>query len=194
VTLPTNLTTHSSAVLDLEDKSLTTNGNFGMYSGSRVKMVLAATRFTVNGNYDSNPGNDIGDAWFTNGVLEIAGNFTATSSCCGQSFRAVGSHVTRFSGTGAQSIAVYYPTSSQTAFMNVEVTNSSASGVATGSSLFLLGGLTNSGRFTVNPGHTVTMNGGLSLGASSNTNNSGTVNRASCSRAPGAVVAGLSCP
>jgi hypothetical protein len=78
--------------------------------------------------------------------------------------------------------------------MNVEVTNSSASGVATGSSLFLLGGLTNSGRFTVNPGHTVTMNGGLSLGASSNTNNSGTVNRASCSRAPGAVVAGLSCP
>jgi hypothetical protein len=194
VTLPTNLTTHSSAVLDLEDKSLTTNGNFGMYSGSRVKMVQAATRFTVNGNYDSNPGNDIGDAWFTNGVLEIAGNFTATNACCGQSFRAVGSHVTRFSGTGAQSIAVYYPTSSQTAFMNVEVTNSSASGVATGSSLFLLGGLTNSGRFTVNPGHTVTMNGGLSLGASSNTNNSGTVNRASCSRAPGAVVAGLSCP
>lgn len=194
VTLPTNLTIHSSAVLDLEDKSLTTTGNFGMYSGSRVKMVLAATRFSVNGNYDSNPGNDVGDTWFTNGILDIQGNFTATSSCCGQSFRAVGSHLTRFSGAGAQSIAVYYPTSSQTAFMNVEITNASVSGVATGSSLYLLGGLSNSGRFTVNNGHTVTMNGGLTLGASSNTSNAGTVNRASCSRAPTAAVTGLSCP
>ncbi len=194
VTLPTNLTTHSSAVLDLEGKSLTVTGTYGMYSGSRVKMINAAALFTVGGNVDFNPGGDIGDTWFTAGTLDLKGNFSATNSCCSQSFRAVGSHLTRFSGTGAQSIAVYYPTSSQTAFMNVEITNASAPGVSTGSSLYLLGGLTNSGRFTVNTGHTVTVQGALTLGATSNTTNAGTLNRASCSAAAGAAVVGLSCP
>ncbi|MFA6165123.1 MAG: hypothetical protein WC700_00765, partial [Gemmatimonadaceae bacterium] len=194
ITLPTNLTTHSGAVLDLEGKALTVTGNYGMYSSSRVKMVQAATLFTVNGNYDSNPTNDIGDTWFTNGILDIKGNFTATNSCCGQSFRAVGSHLTRFSGTGAQSIAVYYPTSGQTVFQNVEVTNVSASGVATGSGLYILGGFTNTGRLTVNTGHTVTVQGVLTLGASSNTHIAGTLNRASCSAAAGATFFGLSCP
>ncbi len=194
VTVPSSLTIHSGAVLDLEDKSLTATGNFGMYSGSRVKMVQAATLFTVNGNYDSNPTNDIGDTWFTNGILDIKGSFTATNGCCGQSFRAVGSHLTRFSGTGAQNITVAYPTSGQTAFQNVEVTNASASGVATGSSLYLLGGLTNSGRFTVNTGHTVTVQGAVTLGASSITTNAGAFSKGSCSAAAGATLTGFSCP
>ncbi len=194
VTLPTNLTTHSGAVLDLENKVLAVTGNYGMYSGSRVKMAMASALFTVGGNADFNPGGDIGDTWFTAGTLDLKGNFSATNSCCGQSFRATGTHLTRFSGTGAQGIAVYYPSSSQTAFMNVEITNASASGVATSGGVHVLGGFTNLGRFTINTGHFLTIGGAMTLGASSITSNAGSLSKATCSAASGAVFSGFSCP
>ncbi|MHB8839705.1 MAG: hypothetical protein ACYC7F_12245 [Gemmatimonadaceae bacterium] len=194
VTLPTNLTTHSGAVLDLGGNALTVSGNYGMYSGSRVKMVNTAALMTVLGNADFNPGGDIGDSWFTAGTLDLKGNFSATNSCCGQSFRATGTHLTRFSGTGAQSIAAYYPSATQTAFMNVEVTNASVAGAATASSMYVLGAFTNLGRFTVNTGHTLTVGGAVVLGGSSHTTNSGGVNKPSCIANPGAVHSGFSCP
>ncbi|MBI5600151.1 MAG: hypothetical protein HY944_01145, partial [Gemmatimonadetes bacterium] len=194
VNLPSNLTTHSGAVLDLEGNGLTVTGSYGMYSGSRVKMVNAAAVFAVGGNADFNPGGDIGDTWFTAGTLDLKGNFSATSACCGQSFRAVGTHLTRFSGSGAQGIAVYYPTSGQTAFMNVEITNASVAGVATSGGVYVLGSFTNLGRFTINSGHFLTVGGAVSLGASSNTTNAGSFNKSTCSVASGGVFSGFTCP
>ncbi len=195
VTLPTNLGTHSNAVLDMEAKTLTVTGNFGMYSGSRVAMQNAAAHLTVNGNYDSNPNNDVGDSWMTAGLLELKGNMTSNNGGFGQTFRAVGAHITRFSGSAAQSINfTYTDNSGRSTFGNVEITNASASGFSTASGMWVLGLLSNTGRFTINGGHTVTVQGPVSLGATSFTTNSGGFNKASCSAAGGATFTGFSCP
>jgi hypothetical protein len=195
VTLPTNLGTHNGAVLDLQDKALTVTGNFGMYSGSRVAMQNAAAHFTVNGNYDSNPNNNIDDSWMTAGLLEIKGNMTSNNASYAQTFRAVGAHITRFSGTSPQTINFTYTEDyTRSTFGNVEITNASAGGFSTASGMWVLGSLTNLGKFTINGGNTVTVQGAVTLGASSTTTNAGAFNKASCSLSAGATFSGFSCP
>jgi adhesin/invasin len=179
VTLSTSLITDNGAVLDLEGKELIVTGNFTMGSGSRVKMVNAASHFLVQGNYTSTPNGDIGDTWMTDGLLELKGNLTGQFGCCGQSFRAVGNHVTRFSGTGAQSISFQYAHEGvhRESFGKVEVTNSSGAGVSTNGGISTHGSFTNLGKFTIVSPHVVNLGGTLFLGPSSTTTNAGILNR-----------------
>ena len=194
VTFPGNLAIHGNAILDLEGKSLTVSGTFGMHSGSRVKMVNPAAYMRVDGTYTSDPNSDVGDTFMTDGVLELKGDLLATNGCCSQSFRAVGNHLTRFSGSGAQTINfAFTDNDSRSTFGKVEITNSSASGFSTASGMRVLGALTNNGRFTIVSPHTVTVNGAVSLGATSITTNAGAFNKASCTFSIGASITGFTC-
>lgn len=185
-----------SQALDLENKELIVTGNFNMNSGSRVKMTQAAAHFQVNGNYTSSPNNDVGDAWMTDGLLEVKGNFTGQFSGPGQSFRAVGNHITRFSGTGAQSISFQYAHEGihRESFGRVEITNSSASGVTIGNWMRIHGTFNNTGRITIPASRGLQAVGAATLGATSFTLNSGSVSFGSCSAAAGATITGFSCP
>jgi hypothetical protein len=197
VAFPGNLVITGSTTLDLEAKSLTVSGTLGVYSGSRVKMTQAGVYLRVDGTYDSNPGNDIGDTFMTEGLLELKGNLTAINGGVSQSFRAVGNHVTRFSGSAAQAVNFSYTDNSgRSTFGKVEVTNSSASGVSTGNGMWVLGGFTNTGRFTIPASQSVNIQGALTLGPTSITTNSGTLNKGSCSilpGLPGPTISGFTC-
>ncbi len=198
VTLPTSLATHNSTVLDIEAKSLTVTGAFTMNSGSRVKMTQAGGYFRVDGLYHSIPGTDVGDTWMTEGTLDLKGNIQ-TNSAVGQGFRAVGNHITRFSGTAAQTISFYYAhegTHRET-FGQLEITNSSASGVSIGANggVRVLGNLTNTGRITIGASQVLGVGGTVFLGPTSVTTNAGSLSKAACSIISGSpTFTGFSCP
>ncbi|MES2176378.1 MAG: Ig-like domain-containing protein [Gemmatimonadota bacterium] len=195
VTLSSALTLTNGTTLDLEAKSLTVSGNFGMYSGSRIKMTQAAAFFRIDGLADFNPANDVGNTYLTNGVLEFRGDVQALNACCAQPFRAVGNHLARFNGGAAQSLNFLYGGSStQSAFANVEIANSSSAGFSVASGMSVLGSLVNTGKFSIPASRTVTVAGTVTLGVTSTTTNLGTFTKGSCSAAPGATISGFSCP
>ncbi len=88
----------------------------------------------------------------------------------------------------------YTENSGRSTFANVEITNASGAGFSTASGIWVLGTLSNTGKFTINSGHTVTVQGAVTLGVSSTTTNAGTFNKASCSFTAGAAITGFSCP
>ena len=183
-------------MLDLDAKSLTVTGNLGMYGGSRIKMTQAAAYLRVDGTYDSNPGNDVGDTFMTNGLLELKGNMSALNACCGQSFRAVGAHITRFSGSSGQTVNFTYTEhNGRSTFGHVQVTNLSGVGVSTVNGMWVLGTFTNDGRFTIPLSQSVNVQGLVVLGSTSTTTATGVFNRlGGCTAAGGATTVGFTCP
>ncbi|MFA6167154.1 MAG: Ig-like domain-containing protein, partial [Gemmatimonadaceae bacterium] len=162
-TIAGGLTVQGGSVFDVGTSNVSVTGNVGMYGGARIKMVAAGGHLTVGGAYDSNPGNDVGDAWMTDGVLELKGDLTAASSCCSQSFRAVGAHVTRFSGSGPQTVNFYYTDNwSRSTFGTVEFAGNNT--VTLANNMRVHGAVTVSGTSKVTGG-TLYHGGQLTTGA-----------------------------
>jgi hypothetical protein len=194
LTLPTSLNVINGSTLDVAGTALTISGNLSWNAGGYVRMTNPAGSLLVTGDFYAN-NVDLGDVTLTAGVLEVKGNF-ATGTSNYQSYRATGAHITRFSGTGAQSMALTYPAAGQSQFANVEITNASGGGVSPTSTITIAGGFNQLGRFSI-LSQTVNVGGAVTLGPSSITTVSGGFTKASCSilpGLPGASFSGFSCP
>lgn len=152
-------------------------------------MNNVSARLVVAGNaYFA--GADMGDGDLTAGTLELRGNFLTQSNYY-QAFRATGTHVTKFNGTTAQSISIYYPADDKTRFQNVEFANSSTSGVSLATNMVVGGNVAQNGRLSV--ATVLHILAGLTLGPTSITNATGSIIYSSCSASPGASYSGFSC-
>jgi hypothetical protein len=191
ITLPTHLNILNSTRLDVGASDITINGNLTWTSGGYVTMQNAGGLLTVNGDVNAY-GVDLGDGALTNGTLSLKGNLNTVSGN-GQAFRATGSHLTRFSGTGAQSMYFYYTGANQMQFANLEIANSSVAGVSPTSNIPVAGTLNQLGKLTITS-VAMSVNGALSLGASSITNVVGGLSFASCSKTGTPTFTGFICP
>ncbi len=190
-----NLAVGGGATLDIGSASLLVTGTFSMvpdFGGfSHLKMTTASAHLTINGDALFN-GGDLGDADLTNGVLELKGNFQAGSAYY-QAFRAVGSHLTKFSGAGAQTLSTSYPAESQSKFQNILFANTSASGVTNTNATQVSGNVTQNGRLAVPASTYFNIVGALTLGGSSTTTVQGSLTYGSCGAAAGASYSGFTC-
>ena len=156
-------------------------------------MNNAGGALTVNGDASFSALDD-GGFDLTNGTLQLKGNFSAANY--GTAFRATGAHLTRFIGTGAQSIYFQYSGGGQSQFANLEITNSSGAGVTPTTNVTVAGNLNQLGTLTIT---SVAMNvgGNVTLGATSITNaTGGALNHPalSCSFSGVASFPGVTCP
>ncbi|MES2179974.1 MAG: Ig-like domain-containing protein [Gemmatimonadota bacterium] len=189
--LPTTLNVNSGTTLDIGANTLTITGglNYETNSGARLKMNDAAGRLIVEGSAFFNA-SDMGDGDLTAGTLELHGHFTAERNFY-QSFRASGTHLTKFNGGAQQNVSFYYPTLAYSKFQFVEFVNSSANGVQAASGIVIGADAAQKGRFAT--GSPLTVGGALTLGPTSVTNATGGVTAGSCSASPGASYTGFSC-
>jgi hypothetical protein len=192
-TLPTRLVLTGGTVLDVGSDTLTVTGSF-LQTGGLLRMNGAQGLLTIQGNAQFE-GVDLGDTNLTAGTLVLQGNLTAPSSGNGQPFRAVGSHLTRLSGTGPQTVSFFYPGAGQSRFQDLDIDNPSVGGVSLGSNAFVAGNLSQLGRLSV--ATTFTVSGTVSLGPTSTTTVTGALLKSACvilPGAPGAVFSGFICP
>ncbi len=137
-TITGTLTLTNGAALDVSAATMTVSSDLTVVSGARLKMNNASGRLVVGGNAFFNA-TDMGDGDLTAGVLELKGNLTAGSNNY-QAFRAVGTHLTKFSGTASQTISIYYSADNQSRFQNLEMAN--AAGVVFASTVVAGGAVT----------------------------------------------------
>jgi hypothetical protein len=183
------LTITSGTTLDMGMSTLNINGSLSLVNGARLKMTTSAAHLTVAGAASFN-GSDMGDADLTDGILELKGDFSAGTGFY-QAFRATGNHLVKFSGTGAQSVSMVYPSFDHSRFQNVLFTNSGTSGVSISGGVRVENAASQLGRLLVPS--SLSIGGALSLGSMSITNVSGSLSSGSCSATAGASYSGFTC-
>jgi adhesin/invasin len=189
-TVTGSLTIQNSATLNTAFSFMTVSGSLFVLTNGRLLMTDSDAGLTVQGDATFSARN-MGNADLTAGTLQVSGNFTASGFA--QAFRATGSHLTHFAGSAAQAISIAFPSSAESQFQNIEVTNASGSGASLSSSVFAAGSASQDGRVTIGSPFIWTVTGALTLGGASTTLATGTVTAGSCTAAPGAIYSGFSC-
>ncbi|HET8771246.1 MAG TPA: hypothetical protein VFM71_09725 [Gemmatimonadaceae bacterium] len=109
-----------SALLDLGADTAFVGGNLTLAGGGRIQSTSDLAMLQVDGNASFGGGAGV----YSAGRLDIGGNFVQSGPT--NSFQATGTHVTRFVGMGAQSIAFSSPGLVTSQFRNLEIANMSA--------------------------------------------------------------------
>jgi hypothetical protein len=112
-------------------KTLTVGGDLYVEtSAGYLQMNSSADRVTVNGGA-SFAGGDMSDDFLAEGILDVKGSFTQSSTNSSRSFVADNNHTTKLSGASGQTVSF---ASMQSHFRDLQITNTSSGGVTIGGS------------------------------------------------------------
>ncbi len=153
------MTVAGDGVLDLNGQQLDVGGLFQTADRGRLRMMNSADRLVVAGTalFDG----ETTDGLITNGILRIGAFFLQGNSRSAQSFRASGSHIVEFVGTGASNITMQSAGATASTFATVIVQKGSTGTVNFGTDARIVSMTVGGGTVNLNAPAVVTLTGSL---------------------------------